>query len=116
MGFNRDVVDLLKTEASKLGMFTNEHKCYVGILFDEMKIKADLVYDKHSGELIGYCNLDKVGNQMLEMSAKDDESEIAEQVLDLMLRGITTDLKFPLACFSTKSLTADFCIQLFGRQ
>ncbi|CAC5411773.1 unnamed protein product [Mytilus coruscus] len=34
----------------------------MGILFDEIKIKFDLVYDKHTGELIGYCNLDKVIN------------------------------------------------------
>ena len=31
-------------------------KSYVGLLFDEIKIKEDLVYDKHSGELIGYVN------------------------------------------------------------
>jgi hypothetical protein len=37
----------------------------VGLLHDEIKIKADLVYNKHSGELIGFMNLDDVGNAVI---------------------------------------------------
>ncbi|CAC5399626.1 unnamed protein product [Mytilus coruscus] len=86
-------------------------KNYVGILFDKIKIKSDLVYDKHTGELIGYCNLDKVGNQIMDMerSFKEGSSnDIAKYMLVLMVRDVATDLKFPLAGFATLSITADF--------
>ncbi|CAC5363149.1 THAP9 [Mytilus coruscus] len=112
-GFLPDVIKVLQEEATKRDMYSTEDvwKNYVGILFDEIKIKSDLVYDKHTGELIGYCNLDKVGNQIMDMerSFKDSSSnDIAKYMLVLMVRGVATDLKFPLAGFATLSITADF--------
>ena len=35
----------------------SEIERYVTILFDEMKIQKNLVWDKHSGELIGFVDL-----------------------------------------------------------
>ena len=52
-GFNPDVVNEL---AKKTTSFS-EVKRYVTILFDEMKIQENLVWDKHSGELIGFDDL-----------------------------------------------------------
>ncbi|XP_033730198.1 LOW QUALITY PROTEIN: uncharacterized protein LOC117319517 [Pecten maximus] len=112
LGFQGDVVQMLQEEASKKEMFSKEepYKCYVGILFDEIRIKEDLVYDKHTGELVGYCNLDKVGNQILQLQKLSDNegSVTAKNMLVLMVRGVSTDLKFPLAGFATLSITADF--------
>ncbi len=34
---------------------------FVGLLTDEMKIKEDLVYSKHSGQIVGFINLDDIG-------------------------------------------------------
>lgn len=67
-GFLPDVIEVLKEEAAKRDMYNKDlpWKNYVGILFDEIKVRSDLVYDKHTGELIGYCNLGKVGNQILD--------------------------------------------------
>lgn len=48
-------------------MLEGTFKSYTGILFDKIKIKPDLVYDKHTGDLIGFCNLDAVGNELLEL-------------------------------------------------
>ena len=52
---------MLKDEAVKKDMYNPDEpwRTYVGILFDEIKVKSELVYDKNSGELIGYYNLDK---------------------------------------------------------
>ena len=60
-GFQPDVVKVLREEAEKRGMYSKDEpwKRFVGILFDEIKVKSDLVYDKHIGELIGYCDLDR---------------------------------------------------------
>ena len=41
-------------------------KC-VGILIDEMHIKEDLVYDKHTGALIGFISLGDVNDQLLKV-------------------------------------------------
>ena len=55
-GFNPNVVNEL---AKKTASFS-EIKRYVTILFDEMKIQENLVWDKHSGELIGFDDLGDV--------------------------------------------------------
>lgn len=91
-------------------MLEGTFKSYTGILFDEIKIKQDLVYDKHTGELIGYCNLDAVGNELLELekATTNSSSELAKCMLVIMVRGVATSLKFPLAGFATNSITADF--------
>ncbi|CAC5357823.1 THAP9 [Mytilus coruscus] len=113
----KDVVKELKHEASKRNMYSKDDpwKNFVGLLFDEVKVKSDLVYDKNSGELIGYCNLDKVGNQIMnfeknmkDTSTTETDADIAKYMLVLMVRGVATDFKFPLAGFATLSITADF--------
>ena len=52
-GFNHNVINDL---AKKTAGFSGPER-YVTILFDEMKIQEDLVWDKHSGELIGFVDL-----------------------------------------------------------
>lgn len=91
-------------------MLEGTFKSYTGIIFDEIQIKQDLVYDKHTGELIGYCNLDAVGNELLELekATTNFSSELAKCMLVIMVRGVATSLKFPLAGFATNSITADF--------
>ncbi|CAG2209097.1 unnamed protein product [Mytilus edulis] len=99
---------------SKVDLWKN----YVGLLLDEIKVKSDLVYDRHSAELIGYCNLVKVGNQIMNFERIMKDTSITETDADIanmcqinacvMGRVVTTDLKFPLAGFVTFSITADF--------
>jgi hypothetical protein len=110
LGFHQDVLQMLHTEAEKCNSYKEEWHSYCGILFDEVKVKEDLVYNKYSGELIGYCNLDNIGNTImdLENTLLSRESTVAKYVLVLMVRGIVTSLKFPLAAFATQSISADF--------
>lgn len=37
---------------------------YINLTGDEMYIKESLVYDKNSGELIGYCNIREINNHL----------------------------------------------------
>ena len=67
---------------------------YVILVFDEMKIKGRLVFDKHSGKLIGFTSL---GDPDLDFSTFED-LEVATHGLAFMVRGIQTTLKFMLAC------------------
>ncbi|CAC5423969.1 unnamed protein product [Mytilus coruscus] len=101
---------MLKEEAAKMGLFDEQWMSYFGLLFDEVKVKKDLVNDKNTGELVGYVDLDSVGNQILELVklANNTSSKLAKFMLVLMVKGVTTSLKFPFAAFTTTSITADF--------
>lgn len=44
-----------------------ESRRYVAILIDEMKIKQDLVYDKHTGQIIGFTSLGNINDMLSEM-------------------------------------------------
>ena len=112
LGFQADVFRAAYSQAKSCGLYdeTSPWKCNVGLLFDEIKIKEDLVYDKHSGELIGYCNLGDIGNQMLayENVQSDKAQELAKYMLVIMVRSVCSSFLFPLCAFATKCTSADF--------
>ena len=43
------------------------HQLYVMILLDEMHIKQGLVYNKHTGELIGFVDLGDINNHLMQL-------------------------------------------------
>lgn len=96
LGFQRDVFKLASLEVEKKGLYEEEWRKNVGPLFDEIKIREDFVYDKHTGELIGHCNLGDIANQMMafDVSQTDTGHEMAKQVLVVMMR-----FEFSLVCF-----------------
>ena len=52
-GFNNEIIaELTRTVEN----FSEQEK-YCVLLMDEMKLQEDLVWDKHTGDLIGYVNL-----------------------------------------------------------
>ena len=73
-----------------------ESRKYVTILLDEMKAKEDLLYDKHSGEIIGFTNLGSINEQLLqaerEMEIDYVYPPIAKQILAIMIRGLFLNL------------------------
>ena len=109
-GFKNCVTKQLVKESEKLNLYDTEHKQYVGIVQDEVRIKSDLVFNKHTGELVGFVDLDKVGNELndLEQTMRGNEQVLARYMLVVMIRGITSSLQYPLAAFATDGITADF--------
>jgi hypothetical protein len=92
---------------------------YVVLLHDEVKIKSDLVFCKHTGELIGFANLGEINNALIDFEKQlEDECtngkpDIASYMLVFMVRGITTRLEYPLAHFPCSGcITADFIFPL----
>ena len=83
---------------------------YVVLLIDEMKIRSNLVFDKFSGELIGFTDL---GDTNINYGMFQKSDEIATHALSFLIRGISTNLKFCLAYFATKNITAFQMIPLF---
>ena len=73
---------------------------YVIIAFGEMKIQSKLVFNKFTNELIRFVDL---GEEKLNTSSFGSE-ELPIHVL--FIRGAATELKYVLACFSTKDATS----------
>jgi hypothetical protein len=58
---------------------------------------------------VAYIDLDKTGNQLIDLENQTDKRDykIARYMLVIMLRGITSDFKYPLASFATDGITSD---------
>ena len=110
-------IDKILMEDSRVASL-KEFQKHVCILGDEMHIKEDLVYDKFSGELVGFVNLGDINEHLsqLEMHLKDNSSNspaLATSVLVFMVRGLFTNLKFPYATFPCQSTHGDQIVPLF---
>ena len=105
-GYQQEVVDMMRQE-SKCDELP-EAKRYVTILLDEMKVKEDIVYDKFTGNVIGFCNLGTISDELLQLeNTTDIHPPVAKQILAIMIRGVFFKFDFPLAHFSTEGVTAD---------
>ena len=105
-GFQGEVVMELK----KLTEAYFDVQRYVVILFDEMKVTANLVFDKVTGELIGFTDL---GDPELNFTVLEKVDNVATHALAFLIRGVCTELKFCLAHFATTGVTADQLMPLF---
>ena len=85
------------------------HSCrFVGIVFDELYIREDLVFDKHSSKIIGFVNLGAVDKQLsaLEVDRLQSPHTVATRILTLLVRGIFSKLHFPFANFPMAGINA----------
>ena len=85
---------------------------YVVVLMDEMHIREDLIYDKHTGALLGFTNLGDVNSHLdrFERSVETNtisESPLAKAMLVIMVRGLFMKLQFPYAQFPSLKLRGD---------
>ena len=104
VGFDASVDDLLLSEAKMEEL--DDFQKYVVILMDEMHIKDDLVYNKHTGELVGFVNLGGVVNDLMQLNNQHKVS-LASSVFVLMVKGLFIRLEFPYASFPTTGITGD---------
>ena len=63
---------------------------------DEMKIQKNLVFDKNSGELIGFTDL---GNPLTTYANVDEDTPIASHALAFLVTAVCTKLKHVVALF-----------------
>ena len=105
VGIQAEVTDQLVDEA-KLDSLEDFQKC-ICVVFDEVKVKEGLVFDKHSGEIIGFTDLGEANNDIEILEREIDQPpKLAKSMLVFMVRGIFTKLTFPYAQFSCDSLDA----------
>ena len=105
-GFQEEVLEELK--ATTNSYFDVQR--YVVLLFDEMKILSNLVFDKVSGELIGFLDL---GDPDINFGTLEKVDKVASHALVFYVRGLCTELKFSLAYFATDGITSYQLMPLF---
>lgn len=75
------------------------------------------MYDKYTGNLIGYTDLGEVNNhltfQRMVESDMSKPAQLAKSMLTFMVKGLFTELKNPYAQFPCTKLTGDCLFQLF---
>ena len=98
-GFNKDIVNELP---EKVKYFPDKEKFFV-MLMDEMKIQENLVWYKHTGDLIGYVDF---GDAELNYATLQKSTDIATHVLVFLLHGVVNPFKFSLANFATTGATS----------
>ena len=115
-GFSDEVDEMLMKEGRINEI--EEWQKHVVLIFDEMHIKEDLVFDKTTGELKGFIRLGNINDHLLNLeSALSDDCAsqmppLANSMLTFMVRGIFIDLHFPYAQFPCKNLTGDLLYPL----
>ena len=103
-GFSRDtdlqLLDLIKQEKSELAK-------YVTLVIDEMYIKEGLLYNKHSGALVGFEDLGDINNLIGKFERQAESGSLARPIakcmLTFMVRGLLTSIKFVYAQFPCSS-------------
>lgn len=110
-GFSNDIDHMLMSVA-KLDKIEEWQKI-VGILIDEMYIREDLVYNKHTGQLSGFANLGEINEHLLkyEKALNDPYNtgtkQLAKTMMTFMVKGIFTSLQFPYAFFPCCGISND---------
>ena len=77
-----------------------------------MKIQQNLVYDKDSGDLMGYVAL---GDTDLNYASFKNQDDLATHVLVFNVTGLTSKLKFVLGYLATKGILSYQIICTFWR-
>ena len=109
VGFQEEVNAQLIEEAD----IKEEKDKYVVLSFDEMKIREDLVFDKHSCSLLGFIDIGDVSNTLYSFERQckgevnDTADKVATHMLAFMVRGIFSKFEFPYAHFPTKGATGE---------
>lgn len=110
-GFTPDIIENLVIEA-KIEEIP-EFKKNVAIIFDEMKIKSDLVYRKSTGQLIGFTEMGDINEEFVKFEKSFDadfseksDREFANYVIIFMVRGILSKLIYPFGYFASMGFTA----------
>ena len=69
---------------------------------DEVKVKEDIVYEKHTGSIIGFIHpLDITSTTTIQ------ETNPATHILTVMVRSICGTLELPIGHFPTRTCTAE---------
>ena len=104
-GFSSQVIKEVISQTKKLSGIQR----YIVLLFDEMKIQSNLVFDKTTNELIGFVDPN------VQYANLDNIDQLATLVLGFYVKVLATELKVSLAYFATKGVTCYQIMPLFWK-
>ena len=81
VGFSRDVDQQLIKEANIKG----EKDRFVALVWDEMKVKEGLVFDKYTSNLIGFTNIGQINDELDKVERECEEENPPSKVATHML-------------------------------
>ncbi|KAK3922593.1 Transposable element P transposase [Frankliniella fusca] len=110
-GVDRVVLESVQERVRK---FPEKHKKYHVLMMDEMYICQNLVFQKSSGQMIGYTSLDTIESEMKILENLIDATEplesentIASKVLVYMIKGVSNGIKEVVATYAVSNLSAN---------
>lgn len=77
-----------------------------------MKIQEDLVWNKFTGELIGFVDL---GNEQINESLIDDREKLATHIMVFLAKSVKNPLSFSFANFATDGASSSQIFSLFWK-
>lgn len=89
-------VDEHLIDIANLATIPEFQKCMCCI-FDEVKVREDLVYDKHLFKINGFVDVGNINNRLLELERSErgeQHQSVATNILMLMVCGFFSDLQF----------------------
>ena len=101
-GFNTNTLQ----ELTKTTKDWPDSKRFIVLMHDEMSIKEDLVFDRRSGEVVGFIN---------PANWRPDGQTLATHVLVFMAVGVNTSLKTTIGYMATRTCTADVLYPLLWK-
>lgn len=101
-------------QAAKIDTCPECEKCVI-LLLDEMHIREDIVFDKHSGEMIGFANLGKINEYLtaFERGIQSTSPQLAKTMMVFMVRGLFSSLQFAYAQFPCAELSGEMLYDPF---
>ena len=90
----------------------NDIQRFVVLSFDEVKIQSGLVFDKHSGKIIGFVD---VGDNDINFATFSSTDNIATHVLSFYVRNFYGNIKFHFAYFGTDGILSYQLFPLFWK-
>ena len=108
--------DAVDEQLLRMADMSKEMNKYVGLVFDEVHIRADLVFDKHEGSLLGFVNLGEVNNHLMrfegEVVGEEEElKQLANSMVVFMVRALFYDFNFPYVQFACNTLSGDILME-----
>ena len=115
IGFSDEVDKQLIATAGMSNL--QEYQKAVVVVMDEMHIREGLVYDKHSGALVGFTDLGDVNNLLTNfdrsLSEETHGPQLSKTMLVFMVQGLFTKLQFLYAQFAAMAISGDQIFSLF---
>jgi len=87
-------VDKMFMSATRVDTCPEREKCVI-LLLDKMHLKEDLMFDKQTGCLTGFCDLGDINTHLLKFeseSGKAADKMLAKSMMVFMVRGLFTSL------------------------